>query len=212
MLPNFYIFFKENLTGELQWKLPCAQTVICWHERWLCTAIYSAGSNTENVKSRQVSVFLLVARGPGSFLTLPASKDAVSPSNLILSYPILNWQGQRFYFNWSLTLKTKSCFKLFYNIWNPLKVLRFPRIKGMFIADVWFHLCDIWIGSHLVSDPPDHGEDLGDPQHHQEQEDQDNHGQDEVCCQYHLGSCHYHSLGSFVWLEQVCLWGEHHKD
>ena len=22
----------------------------------------------------------------------------------------LNWQGQRFYFNWSLTLKTKSCF------------------------------------------------------------------------------------------------------
>ena len=48
-----------------------------------------SNSNTENMKSRQVSFFLLVARGPGIFLTLPASKDAVSPSNLILSYPII---------------------------------------------------------------------------------------------------------------------------
>ena len=32
----------------------------------------------------------------------------------------LNWQGQRFYFNWSLTLETKSCFvlKIYTKIYN----------------------------------------------------------------------------------------------
>ena len=30
----------------------------------------------------------------------------------VWTWGCLNWQGQRFYFNWSLTLKTKSCFCL----------------------------------------------------------------------------------------------------
>ena len=31
------------------------------------------------------------------------------------SCSFLNWQGQRFYFEWSLTLKTKSCFLIICN-------------------------------------------------------------------------------------------------
>ena len=52
----------------------------------LVAVIYLAGSNTENMKGCQVSAGCPRAQ---KFLTLPASKDAVSPSTLILSYPIL---------------------------------------------------------------------------------------------------------------------------
>ena len=50
----------------------------------LVAAIYLAGGNTENMKGCQVSAGCPRAQ---KFLTLPASKDAVSPSTLILSYP-----------------------------------------------------------------------------------------------------------------------------
>ena len=51
----------------------------------LVAAIYLAGSNTENMKGFKVSVFCCLPAGPG-VLALPVSKDAVSPSTLILSY------------------------------------------------------------------------------------------------------------------------------
>ena len=76
---------------------------------------------------------------------------------------------------------------------------------SFFILGVWLHLCDIWSGSHLVPDLAHHGEDLGDPQHHHEQDNQDDHDQDEVCSHHHLGSCHHHSPRPAVWVEQVCL-------